>query len=72
MSDFVVICPHCEVPVLIAEINCGIFRHGFLNGQQIPPHASKQECEAYIQAGALGCCKPFKIVMLKAVICEYI
>ena len=41
-------CPHCHAIVQIEKqnINCGIFRHAFdINtGQQINPHASKEEC----------------------------
>jgi hypothetical protein len=44
-------CPHCNESIFISQINCGIFRHGFLknNLQQINPHASFEECENYIK-----------------------
>jgi len=56
-------CPHCQQKIWIEEINCGIFRCGVLkeNGEQIPSHATKEECEAYIKRGIYGCGKPFQI-----------
>jgi hypothetical protein len=38
-KDIVVICPHCQIPVEIEQLNCCIFRHGTLkhNGQQMNP-----------------------------------
>lgn len=55
-------CPNCGITIEIIEINCGIFRCGIYkhNGQQLPPHATKEECE---QSKDLiwGCSKPFKI-----------
>jgi hypothetical protein len=29
--ESVVICPHCNEPVIIEKINCAIFRHGVLH-----------------------------------------
>ena len=58
-------CPHCNESIFISQINCGIFRHGFLknNLQQINPHASFEECENYIKNDLIiGCCKPFQII----------
>jgi len=75
----VVECPHCNLLIEIDEINCAIFRHGILkkNNKQINPHASKQECDNYINNNMIiGCGKPFKLVSEnnehKAVICDYI
>jgi hypothetical protein len=70
-------CPHCLFPVLIEKINCGIFRHAILKstGQQINPHASKEECDFLIQNNLVfGCCKPFKISADQTFleICDYI
>jgi len=67
-------CPHCKQKLWIEEINCGIFRCGVLkeNGQQIPPHASKEECNIYIQKGIYGCGNPFQIVNNIIFICDYI
>lgn len=79
------VCPHCsgEIQVYHNERNCHIFRHGvFLsNGQQIPPHSSKMDCDRWAAEGAiLGCGKPFRLVpddavqngKVKIVECEYI
>jgi hypothetical protein len=76
--NLIVNCPNCNIPVLIAELNCRIFRHGVLksNNNQINPHASKEECEYYIKNDLMyGCGKPFKILEgndFKTEICEYI
>ncbi len=70
-----VICPHCNGSVVIEEMNCAIFRHGIFKttGKQIPPHASKEECDKWVQKDEIyGCGKPFKVVEKKAVICDYI
>ena len=76
----IVVCPHCQDPVLIEELNCRIFRHGVFieNGKQIDPHAEQVVCEKLINEKLIyGCGKPFKIIEKKeaefeAVICEYI
>ena len=77
--NIVVTCPHCNDQILIEQLNCKIFRHGILksNNTQINPHASKEECEYYINKNLIyGCGKPFKIVEnnneFKTEICEYI
>ena len=78
MNNFIITCPHCNLLVLIEELNCAIFRHGVIikTQQQIPPHASKNECENYIKNGIIGCGKPFKIILKDkeyfAIDCEYI
>lgn len=79
-QDLVMQCPHCQEPVLIAAINCQIFRHAAYkqSGEQIPPHTSQQECERLVEGGAVfGCGKPFRIVkneqqQLITIICDYI
>ena len=61
----VLICPHCNEFIIIEQINCGIFRHGTLksNNTQINPHASKEECEYFINNGLIyGCGNPFRII----------
>lgn len=69
MSELIVICPHCEMPVLIESINCGIFRHGADESMnQLPPHAPREQCEGV----KYGCGKPFKIVNGIAESCDYI
>ena len=76
--NIIVNCPNCNNPVLIEQLNCGIFRHGILksNNYQINPHASKEECEYYIKNDLIyGCGKPFKILdnnKFKTEICEYV
>ena len=65
-NAFIFLCPHCDGTVIVqqGEINCQIFRHATLKqtGEQINPHASKQECD-YLYENQLiyGCSKPFRI-----------
>lgn len=71
----IVTCPHCKQYVWIEEINCGIFRHGVykMNGEQLPPHASKEVCNIAFEKNQIyGCGKPFRIVNSSALICDYI
>ena len=66
--NIIVTCPQCGDFISIFELNCQIFRHGVLisNGEQINPHASKEECDSLIQRGLVyGCAKPFRIVKTK-------
>ena len=70
----IITCPHCNEFILIEELNCRIFRHGVFKNtnQQISPHASKEECDAYIVQDLIyGCGKPFKITD-KVEKCDYI
>jgi hypothetical protein len=74
-----IICPHCQEPVLIEQINCSIFRHGVMKHsmKQMNPHASKNECD-YLFSNSLifGCGKPFKIIKdgekIIIEVCDYI
>jgi hypothetical protein len=71
----ILICPHCNGTVEIVALNCRIFRHGIFkrNGQQIPPHASKLDCDRWVERSEIwGCGKPFKIEDNVAVVCDYI
>ena len=64
ISDIIIFCPNCNEPILIEKLNCCIFRHGILkeNGEQIPPHSTKKECDFLIENNKIfGCGKPFKI-----------
>ena len=64
-SAIVIVCPHCETPVLIQKLNCCIFRHGVYahNMQQIHPHMPENECKQLIQEQKiLGCGMPFRVV----------
>jgi hypothetical protein len=71
----IVQCPHCFQYIVIDELNCGIFRCGIKkdNFEQIPSHASKEECE-YLKHNDLiyGCGKPFRIIADEIVKCSYI
>ena len=65
MED-IIICPHCEEPIVIEKINCGIFRHGVYKatGKQIGPHSSKEKCDSLKEKDLIyGCGKPFQIVL---------
>ena len=66
-KNFVVMCPSCETPVLIEQMNCAIFRHGIFKqyATQIPPHSSQVDCDAFVKNGLIyGCGKPFTIVIV--------
>ena len=73
-------CPHCSemTTVKINEINCAIFRHAVRkNGEQINPHASKEECQQLLTSQTIyGCAKPFRIHQTNGVytvsVCDYI
>jgi len=57
-------CPYCERPILILEVNCGIFRCGIYkeSWNQLPPHSSKEECERALFEGLIfGCGGPFQV-----------
>jgi hypothetical protein len=81
IKDIVVICPHCNEPVLIEQLNCKIFRHGRLinNGHQVDPHATKEVCDYFVSNNMIyGCGKPFRIINSEqdgtfvAIVCNYI
>lgn len=85
ITNIVVICPHCNEPILIEKTNCCIFRHGVLkiNGKQINAHASEDLCNFYIkQKLIIGCGNPFQVILNEnskddddkfiAIICKYI
>jgi len=72
-------CPHCKEFIIVEQINCGIFRHATLksNNTQINPHASKEECDNFINNHLIyGCGKPFRILQENdkfiIEICDYI
>lgn len=73
--EYAIHCPHCKDPVLIEQLNCRIFRHAcFKNGDPIPPHSTKEECDNFVEKGLVyGCAKPFQILLDGTVIiCDYI
>jgi hypothetical protein len=77
--NIIVTCPHCLELVLIAELNCHIFRHGtfIANGQQVNPHATKEVCDYFVTNDMIyGCGKPFRVIKeanetFVAIVCEY-
>ena len=57
-----IMCPHCSQLIEIVELNCCIFRCGIYqhNGEQIPPHLPKIECDRLVENRSIyGCGKPF-------------
>jgi hypothetical protein len=63
--NLIINCPNCNETVIIDELNCKIFRHAIFknSGLQINPHATKLECDNYIENNLIfGCGKPFRII----------
>ena len=65
--DHVFTCLHCHEPFVVShnDFNCRILRHGVYkhNLQPIPPHATKEECDALLRDDAIyGCAGPLQIV----------
>ena len=63
--SLIVTCPHCEQLILIAAINCRIFRHGVYkaSGKQVNPHLPRAGCDRLVAANLIyGCGKPFQLV----------
>jgi hypothetical protein len=80
-NTYIFECPHCDnmVQVLRNELNCLVFRCGYLKKtmEQINPHLSKVECDILEGNGLIfGCGKPFQLVMNTSKpfvrVCEYI
>ena len=69
-------CPHCNQEFEIVELNCRIFRCGFLKNtyEQINPHLQKEICDILKERDLIyGCGKPFYINIDNNVeICDYI
>ena len=66
----VITCPHCFEFVLIEDIGCGIFRHGYdKDFKPIYPHATQVECELKT---FYGCGRPFRIIGSEVVKCQYL
>ena len=85
ITNIVVECPHCKVPVLIEKLNCCIFRHGIFkcSKKQIDAHTNKYLCDLYIEKDLIfGCGKPFRVIHNEnstnaddkfiSIICDYI
>ncbi len=65
--DYVFTCKHCQEPFVVSgnDFNCRILRHGVYkhNMEHIPPHASKEECDALVRDGLIfGCGRPLRII----------
>ena len=78
-EELIIICPHCQLSVIIEKLNCCIFRHGIMknSGIQMDPHTPQNICDDLIKSQLIfGCGKPFKIIkkdnVYIAEICEYI
>jgi hypothetical protein len=68
-------CPHCDIDIIIVEVNCGVFRHGVTKSKfiQINPHLSQAECEELVKDDKIyGCGKPFAYINGKLVKCGFI
>ena len=73
-KEWTIECPHCGIEIGILEINCGIFRCGFLGDQQpIPPHATEQQCREWKNNNHVlrGCAQPFEFNGEILRICDY-
>lgn len=67
-KEFIVICPHCNDPVLISKIRCGVFRHGSYKNTNKPinAHTNKQKCDELIRNNKIyGCGKPFRLNVIQ-------
>jgi hypothetical protein len=72
-------CPHCQQLIEMLALNCSIFRCGQYrrNGEQIPPHLHKEECDRLAMNMEIwGCGKPFRVEVIpsgyQAIVCDYI
>lgn len=84
VMDYIFTCLHCQQPFVVKhnDFNCRILRHGVFKDtlQPIPPHATKEECDAFVKSGTIyGCAGPLQIVDaattthgFDVVICDYI
>lgn len=77
--DSILLCPHCDGPLVVEELRCGIFRHGVFrdSGQQIDPHAPRAQCDEWAaQEKIYGCGRPFRVVAVdnayRIEACDYI
>lgn len=70
-------CPHCNAlcQVQTSDIRCTIFRHAVYKNTLnfVNPHASKEQCDSWVEKGEVyGCGKPFIFDGKKVEICGYI
>ena len=62
---FTIQCPHCNDPIVISKLNCGIFRHGLnmRTKKQMDPHMLQSVCDKLIKKKKIyGCGGQFKIL----------
>jgi len=67
MDDIYGTCAHCGGSIVVArsEVACKIFRHAVYkaDGQPIPPHSTKNECDRLVAAGLIwGCGGPLRLI----------
>jgi hypothetical protein len=69
----IIICPHCNISIIVEEVRCGIFRCGIYKDtfKQVDPHLSKEECDK-LGDTIYGCGKPFQIKNNEVMKCDYI
>ena len=69
----IIICPYCDISIIIEEMRCGIFRCGVYKEtfKQIDPHLSKVECDK-LGDTIYGCGNPFQIKNNEVTKCDYI
>lgn len=75
-SSQIFTCPHCQLKLMISEMNCKIFRHGVVKStmKQVNPHETKENCMRLRQTDKIyGCGLPFQITPEgKIQKCDYI
>ena len=68
----IIMCPHCNIPIIIEELRCGIFRCGMYKDtfKQVDSHLPKVECDK-LGDTIYGCGKPFQIKNNEVMKCAY-
>lgn len=70
-------CPYIDCcyyhEVLCTQINCKVFRCGFVGNNPLPPHATKENIDSLKSEGKItgGCGRPFEIIDKNVVTCEW-
>lgn len=60
----IVFCPKCDGPIIIEQLNCGIFIHGVckVNHTQVNPHSNTEEVKIMLYDDKIwGCGQQFKV-----------
>lgn len=68
MKNFIIVCPHCNEPVIIHKLNCGIFRHGVVKKTKKPIHSHLNQvlCDELVNKKLIyGCGKPFRLKIIQ-------